>query len=69
MWKFCPAQAGRALSIIHTPTRLSLLCGKQFPVSSRKFPDQVRREFRRNQLTYSRKTEVSPRVPVENLIR
>jgi hypothetical protein len=42
-------------------TRLSLLCGKQFPVSSRKFPVQVRREFWRNQLTYRRKTEPSTR--------
>ena len=32
-------------------TRLSLLCGKQFPVSSRKSPVQVRREFWRKQLT------------------
>ena len=43
-------------------TRLSLLCGKQFPVSSRKFPVQLRREFRCNQLTYSRKTEPSSRL-------
>jgi hypothetical protein len=41
---------------------LSLLCGKQFPVSSRKFPVQVRREFWRNQLTYGRKTEPSSRL-------
>jgi len=42
-------------------TRLSLLCGKQFPVSCRKFPVQVRREFGCNQLTYSQKTELSSR--------
>ena len=47
-------------------TRLSLLCGKQFPVTSRKFPVQLRREFRCNQLTYGRKTEHRPAFAVRS---
>ena len=39
--------------------RFSLFCGKQFPVSSTKFPVLMRREFGCNQLTYSRKTKSS----------